>query len=134
MKSLKNWRTVVLFALASVLSVAVWIVPKPVSVQAQGPGIVTLTGTGACATITSQGGGLIAGTFKCTGTTGASTVTMTNSGTPANIPPNGWQCMGSDTTTAAVGNQTAPVATTSCKLNFTSVTANDVITYEQNAF
>lgn len=126
---MKHWRIGVLIALVAVLSLGVVYVPKPI-VHAQGPGTVALTGTGACATITTQGGGIAAGTFKCTGTTGASTVTFTNSGNA----PNGYQCLASDTTTAAVGNQTSPVATGSCKVNFASVTANDVLTYEQTPF
>lgn len=128
---MKHWRIGILLALVSILSFAVWITPEPVAmVYAQGPGVATLTGTGACATITTQGGGALSGTFKCTGTTGASTVTIT----PSFAAQNGFECHGSDTTTAAVGNQTSPVATGSCKLNFTSVTANDVLTFGMTQF
>lgn len=127
---MKHWRIAVLAAFVSILSVAVWIVPKPAAVHAQGPGVATLSGTGACATITTQGGGAFSGTFKCTGTTGASTVTIT----PSFAATNGFECHGSDTTTAAVGNQASPVATGSCKLNFTSVTANDVLTFGMTSF
>jgi len=131
---MKHWRVAVLFALILSLSFAIGFDVtnhvRSTIVHAQGPGVATLTGTGACATITTQGGGAFSGTLKCTGTTGASTITIT----PSFSAQNGFECHGSDTTTAAVANQAAPVATGSCKLNFASVTANDVITFGMTQF
>jgi len=84
----------------------------------------TVTGTGACATVSTQKGGSLAGLVTCTGTTGASTLIITF-GTTA---PNGWNCSGTkdETTPANVLNQTSHTAT-SCTLTASSITANDVI-------
>lgn len=125
---MKHWRIAVLSLLSLILVFELYHAPKPnfkiTTVHAQGPGTVTPTGTGACATIVNNAGSL-SGTLKCTGTTGASTITLT----PSFAASNGFECHASDTTTAAVANQTSPVATGNCKLNFASVTANDIITY-----
>jgi len=85
----------------------------------------TLTGTGACATITTQLGGAWAGSFKCTGTTGASTVTVS----PGTTAPNGWGCSIDDETNWSAANawhQTSHTQTT-CVLSSASITANDVM-------
>lgn len=83
----------------------------------------TPTGTGACATITTQKG-MWRGSFVCTGTTGASTATLTF----PTAAPNGWNCAASDITHTAVASQSA-ASTTACTLTFSSVTANDVISF-----
>lgn len=89
-----------------------------------------LTGTGACATITTQTGGSLAGRATCTGTTGASTFIIT----PGTTAPNGWVCAVQDETTRAnLLQQTATVAA-SCTLTATSVTQNDVIVFTAIAF
>lgn len=90
----------------------------------------TLSGTGACATITSQAGGAFAGSAKCTGTTGASTLTITFATTQAN----GYVCdVWDETTRANVFQQTSHTATT-CVLTVTSVTANDVFVFKAIGF
>lgn len=92
--------------------------------------VPTVTGTGACATITTQVGGSWAGSFKCTGTTGASTVTITFATTQAN----GYSCVVQDETTRAnLLQQTSHTATT-CVLTATSVTQNDVMAFSAIGF
>lgn len=81
-------------------------------------------GTGACATQTTKVGGALAGNFTCTGTTGASTVSIT---LPA--ATNAYSCQGRDITTPTTVTQTGAVSTTSITLTLTSVTANDVIQF-----
>ena len=83
----------------------------------------TAAGTGTCATITTTLGGTSVGRMTCTGTSGASTITIT-------LPtaPNGWVCEGNDlTTTADTVHQTGGSVTT-CILSGTLV-ANDVINF-----
>jgi hypothetical protein len=85
-----------------------------------------LTGTGSCATITTQSGGAWAGNATCTGTTGASTFVIT----PGTTAPHSWQCDGADTTTTAnILHQVAPLSATACTIGGT-VNANDVITFK----
>lgn len=84
----------------------------------------TLTGTGACATRSNQLGGATAGEAKCTGTTGASTLIITTGITATN----GWSCWGSDITHTLAGSQSVASATAPV-LTFTSVTANDTLTF-----
>lgn len=87
-------------------------------------GTLSVTGTGACATITTTSGGAWAGRGTCTGTTGASTIVIT-SGITA---PNGYSCEASDKTTAAnILRQSADNGTT-CTIAGT-VNANDVISW-----
>jgi hypothetical protein len=90
----------------------------------------TLTGTGACATIITQSGGLWAGSAKCTGTTGASTLTIT----PGPTAPNGWVCNVQDETTRANLFRQTSHSTTACTLTITSVTQNDVFVFSAIAF
>lgn len=90
----------------------------------------TLSGTGACATITTQLGGSFAGTAKCTGTTGASTLTIT----PGATAPNGWICRVQDETTRANLFQQTSHTTTACTMTITSVTSNDVFVFDAFAF
>jgi hypothetical protein len=82
----------------------------------------TLSGTGACATTGTQLGSWT-GSFACTGTTGASTVTITF----ATTAPHGWNCVASDQTQGALMPQSGN-STTSCTLSG-SVTASDVIVF-----
>jgi hypothetical protein len=91
----------------------------PISVGAQ----AGLSGTGACATITTQTGSALAGTFKCTGVTGASTVTIS----PGAGAPNGWKCQGDDETTNNPLRQNGH-GSTNCTISGT-VTSGDVIIF-----
>jgi hypothetical protein len=89
-----------------------------------------LTGTGACATFSTQTGGAMSGRFTCTGTTGASTITIT----PGKTAANGWWCLVQDETTRAnLAQQTSTVAA-SCTLTATSITQNDVLVFHVTAF
>ena len=90
----------------------------------------TLSGTGACATITTQSGGGFAGRATCTGTTGASTLTVT----PGTTAPHGWVCEAFDETTRANLLQQTSDSTTACVLTATSVTQNDVFVFLAIAF
>jgi hypothetical protein len=91
--------------------------------------VPVLTGTGACATITTQHGGAFAGDAKCTGVTGASTLTITFP-----TAPNGYVCdVWDETTRANVFEQTSHSPTT-CVLTVTSVTANDVFVFKAVAY
>jgi hypothetical protein len=85
--------------------------------------VPALSGTGACATQSTQVGGNWAGSLKCTGSTGASTIVIT----PGTTAPNGWTCSASDITTANALRQSATAATT-CTISGT-VNSNDVITF-----
>ena len=78
-----------------------------------------------CTTITTNVGGAWAGSFKCTGSTGSSTVVIT-----PGTAPHGWACDAYDNTTANVLRQTA-YGTTSCTISGT-VTSNDVITFKSD--
>jgi hypothetical protein len=89
-----------------------------------------LTGTGACATIATQTGGSWAGSAKCTGTTGASTLTIT----PGTTAPNGWICSVNDETTRANLFQQTSHSATACTVTVTSVTQNDVFVFKAVAF
>jgi len=91
---------------------------------------VGVTGTGACATVTNVGGGSWAGSFKCTGTTGAATVTITFGLTA----PLGCVCTANDLTTRANLLQQTAQTGSSCVLTATSVTQNDVFTFLGVAF
>lgn len=84
----------------------------------------TLSGTGACASRDSQSGGATAGQVQCTGTTGPSTLTITTGSTA----PHGWSCWASDITHTSAGSQSTASARAPV-ISFTSVTANDVLTF-----
>ena len=90
----------------------------------------TLTGTGACATITTQSGGPQVGRATCTAATAASTLTIT----PGKTAPNGWVCTAYDETTRANLLQQTSTTTTACTLTATSVTQNDVFVFTASAF
>lgn len=95
-----------------------------VSYVVDGGTIFTVTGTGACATITTKLGGTASGRFTCTGTTGASTYTVT-------LPSatNGWECDSNDRTTTA--NVQAPTTDSATTHAFSgTVNANDVIRFK----
>jgi hypothetical protein len=89
------------------------------------------TGTGACATSSTLIGGAVTGSFKCTGTAGASTQVI-------NLPTaaNGWWCTAfdTDTTTPTVLGQVGPIATTSCKVSGSISVTSDVITFHAEAY
>jgi hypothetical protein len=89
----------------------------------------TLSGTGACATITAQKGGSWSGSVTCTGTTGASTITIV----PGTKAPNGWSCFASNITAGTAGAQSGS-STATCQIKFARVTQNDVLTFSANAF
>lgn len=81
------------------------------------------TGTGACATSSTLVGGEIAGSFKCTGTAGASTQII-------NLPvtSNGFHCSASDATSGvAWANQIGSASTG--KIAGSVATSGDVITF-----
>ena len=82
------------------------------------------SGTGSCATSSTITGGVQAGSFVCTGTTGASTATLT-----LKAATTGYSCWGSDITTPTTLTQTGAVSTTSVTLTMTAVVANDVIQF-----
>jgi hypothetical protein len=86
------------------------------------------TGTGACATKSTLTGGVSAGEFTCTGTTGASSIII-------NLPsvPNGWVCDGHDITTTANNIVLSADTTTSATLSGT-VNASDVILFKCEGF
>jgi hypothetical protein len=88
-------------------------------------GTISVTGTGACATITTTVGGGTAGNLTCTGTTGASTLVITTGITATHST----ECHASDLTTSAnLLRQTTPLSATQCTIAGT-VNANDVITF-----
>lgn len=83
------------------------------------------TGTGACATSSTLVGGSAAGSFKCTGTAGASTQVV-------NLPtaPNGWSCWVNDTTSGVAGSELAAGGTASAaELKITIATTSDVVSF-----
>lgn len=90
----------------------------------QGTTFTVSSGTGACATTSTLVGGTIAGHFTCTGTTGASTVTLS-----LPVSTNEYQCFGRDVTTPTTVTQTGALSSSTATLSFTSVTANDVISF-----
>ena len=89
----------------------------------------TLSGTGACATITTQLGGPWSGQAKCTGPTGPSTFIVT----PGYTAKNGWYCSATDVTSHTTGAMSTN-STTACTLTFTTVTPNDVIAFSMSAY
>jgi hypothetical protein len=83
------------------------------------------SGTGACATTSTKStNGPIAGNFTCTGSTGASSVTLTLGATTT-----GYVCFARDVTTPTTVTQTGAISTTSVTFTMTSVSANDVIQF-----
>jgi hypothetical protein len=92
--------------------------------------VPTPTGTGACATFSTQSGNTYVGKFTCTAVTAASTITLT-----FNIAaPTGWNCSAQDQTTRANFAQETSSNTTSCTMTATSITQNDVFTFQASPF
>lgn len=89
----------------------------------------TLTGTGACASRSSESAGSWSGQVTCTGTTGASTLTIT----PGSSAPHGWNCSASDVTHTLIGSQSA-VSATAPVMTFSSVTSGDVVVFGCNEY
>jgi hypothetical protein len=83
------------------------------------------SGTGACATTSAVSGGKWAGKFTCTGTTGASTITLGLS----DYAKTEHVCFGRDVTTPTTMTQTGAISTTAVTFTMTSVTANDVLEF-----
>ena len=96
---------------------------------AAGGPVAGLTGTGACATITTQLGGTWSGSAVCTGSTGASTLVIT----PGTSAPNGWACSGSDISSGLALSQSG-TSTTTCTLSAALITSNDVVTFMAVAY
>ena len=85
----------------------------------------TVAGTGACSAITKTGvSGTAAGKFQCTGTTGASTITIT-------LPTatNGWACEAHDVTTTADTLAEGVGTTTTDTFSSAATAANDYIKF-----
>jgi hypothetical protein len=100
------------------------LVKAGVAFSSAGTAFAIASGTGACATTSTIVGGVQAGHFTCTGTTGASTVTLTLAATT-----NSWSCVGRDITTPTGVTQTGALSTTAVTLTLTSVTASDVVEF-----
>jgi hypothetical protein len=97
-------------------------------IVSQGAG-ATVTGTGACASISITIASGFHGASACTGTTGASTVVITP---PASVTPSigtAVLCGGSDTTHTLPGSQSS-FDPSFCTVSFTSVTTNDIVTFD----
>lgn len=90
----------------------------------------TITGTGACATVSTQSGGATAGTVTCTGSTGASTLTITF----AKTAPHGWTCDVWDETTRADNPSQTSHSQTTCVVTATAIAANDVLVFKAFAW
>lgn len=105
-------------------------VPCPGTTYTGNLSLPTITGTGACATVSTQSGNMFSGQVTCTGTTGASTLIIT----PGITAANGWRCNADDvTTTTDLPHQTAS-SQSACTLSVTSVSANDVLTFMAQQF
>lgn len=89
----------------------------------EGTTFTIASGTGACATTSTLTGGTAVGSFKCTGTGGASTVVITLPNAPKGI----WHCTADDegTPTDTI-HQTAHTAT-SVTLSGTLVSADTIV-------
>jgi hypothetical protein len=94
----------------------------------------TVSGTGACATITTQLPATVGGwtgSFKCTGTTGASTITITFPWTALN----GWTLTSAyDITTVANTLHENASTTTTLVIGAATITQNDVINWSALPF
>ena len=98
---------------------------------ASGRKAARLSGTGACASLSIQMGGLRSGRVTCIGTTGPSTLVIT----PGAAAATAWTCFAEDTTSGheLVGVQSGQ-STTTCTLEFRSVGANDVLSFSVSEF
>lgn len=108
------------------------VVPYRGSTYAFDLSLPTVAGTGACATNSTLHGTIYWGSFACTGTTGAATLTITP-GTTANTR---FRCAASDiTTTADTLQPTVPGSpTTTCTFSSAAIASNDVITFDITPF
>jgi len=95
----------------------------------------TISGTGACATQSTQTGGAWAGSFKCTGSTGTGSVTITPGFTANNSLVCGATDVSGSYTTSFAFVQTN-TSSTSCQLSSatTSITSGDTILFWATAF
>jgi len=89
-----------------------------------------IVGTGACSTITAQTGGSWAGSFKCSGPAGRSTVTIE----PGITAPNGWTCNASNNSYPPGEVTETSYSETNCVLTMMLTRSNDVITWSATAF
>jgi hypothetical protein len=92
-----------------------------------------ITGTGACATNSTQiGNGSLGGSFLCTGTTGVATIILTF----AAGAPHEWHCQASDATTVADLFSQSAFAVTSCTISSGAfvVTTSDKIGWSAVAY
>jgi hypothetical protein len=105
-------------------------VPCPGTIYKGSPSTPTLTGTGACATFSTQNGTLYYGSFACSGTTGAATITIT----PGTTASHGFRCAASDTTTPANTIPTGPLATGGCAFSAANIANGDIISFEMIPF
>jgi hypothetical protein len=96
------------------------------SFVSSGPGLMTIAGTGACATNSSALGGQMNSSFKCTGTSGAATITLTPSSVAA---PNEWNCWFADKTTPAdtITPTVSGTPTTTCTASAAAIASGDLI-------
>lgn len=85
------------------------------------------SGTGACATTSTLVGGSIAGSFKCTGTAGASTAVITF-GSNTGAPPNSTACWVNDDTSGVAGAAKTS-SLTAVTLVITIATTSDVVKF-----
>lgn len=90
------------------------------------------SGTGGCATTGTLVGGTYAGKFNCTGTAGASTVTITLP-SATTLGGNDWNCSGSDVTDGVVAAQSG-LAATSCVLKFTTSSNPATISFAAHGY
>ncbi len=105
--------------------------PFPISSLYSTGASPVITGTGACATNSTQkGGGDLAGSFLCTGVTGAATITITfTKGAPSEF-----HCQGADATTVADTLTQTGFSTTTCVLTSAAIASGDKISWGAVAY
>lgn len=103
--------------------------PQVGTVFASGTTFTLGTGTGACTASSTLVGSDRTGSFKCTGTAGASTQVI-------NLPTatNGWACHASDVTSGVVWGQVVPIAVGTCKITGTLTTTSDVVVFSATQY
>jgi hypothetical protein len=89
------------------------------------------TGTGACATSSTLSGGSIGGSFKCTGTAGASTQIINLPTSTGNAAL--WYCSASDATAGTAWANEIGSSTTG-EVAGTITTTSDVVTFSCTAY
>jgi hypothetical protein len=91
----------------------------------------TLSGSGVCATLTSETAGSFAGNVTCNAaTSGASELNIFS----AFSAPHGWTCFGSDVNSGLAGGAIGAPSTGGCTLRFSSVAQGDVISFAMIAY